>query len=64
MNRTNNNSSGAPKSNTVDWASKFNLQAIGDASKASSVMTSQSGHLMDKFKFGGFPKSELGPGSR
>ena len=50
---------------SVDWASKFNMQALGDAS---NLGTSQAGvatgtnstGLMDRFKFGNVPKSELG----
>ena len=50
---------------SVDWASKFNMQALGDASNLGpsqigvAAGTNTSG-LMDRFKFGNVPRSEGG----
>jgi len=50
---------------SVDWASKFNMQALGDASNLGTSQggvaagTNSSG-LMDRFKFGNVPRSEGG----
>ena len=48
---------------SVDWASKFNMQALGDASNPATSqagVAAGTGGLMDRFKFGNVPKSEGG----
>ena len=50
---------------SVDWASKFNMQALGDASNLGTSQTgvasgTNSSGLMDRFKYGNVPKSHVG----